>query len=182
MVLVGCGSSGVRPAAYGRTAGSSHPAGAQHMITVPGSFDDYTRMTGADADRVIQTIRNAQAQQNSVYAAKMKIGVYQRRGDARQRLAFLGLAAGDHPTIAQELRTNPPSFEVDSALAAMPLSGPKDYPPGPLGGVLRCAPGSHGGAGCAWGDGSTVGVVASSIASADELARVTLALRKAAER
>ncbi|MCO5992245.1 hypothetical protein [Actinoallomurus rhizosphaericola] len=180
MVLIGCGSSGVRTTAYGRTASPS--AGAQRRITVPGSFDDYTRMTGPDAERVIQAIRDAQAKQNAAYAAKMRIGIYERRGNAQQRIAFLGLAAGDHPDIAKELRANPPSFEVDSALAAMPLTGPKDYPPGPLGGVLRCAAGAQGGAGCAWGDGSTLGVVAGSAASADELAKTALALRTAAER
>ncbi|GAA0364052.1 hypothetical protein NE235_16395 [Actinoallomurus spadix] len=181
MVLAGCGSPGVRTAAYDRTA-SPPASAAQRRITVPGSFDDYTRQTGPEADRVVQTIRDAQAKQNAAYAAKMKIGVYQRRGNAQQRIAFLGLAAGDHPAIAQELRANPPSFEVDSALAAMPLSGPKDYPPGAFGGVLRCAAGAQGGAGCAWGDGSTLGVVAGSGTSADELAKATVALRKAAER
>ncbi|WP_433183331.1 hypothetical protein [Actinoallomurus sp. CA-150999] len=180
--VAGCGSSsGARTAAYGGTAGPS-PAGTQRTIKVPDSFAEYTRVTSADAERVIQDIRKAQAQQNPVFAAKMKIAVFQRHGDAHQRIAFIGLAAGDHPTIAQELRRNPPKTEVDSALAAMPLSGPKDYPAGPLGGALRCAPGSRGGAGCAWADGSTVGVVAGSAPSADELARTTLALRNAAER
>ncbi|MFL6055696.1 MAG: hypothetical protein ACJ72W_22760 [Actinoallomurus sp.] len=159
----------------------SSTAGAQRRIKVPDAFDDYTRSTGADAQRVIQAIRQAQAQGNSIFAANMKLGVYQRRGNAQQRLAFLGLAGGDHPSIAQELQANPPAAEVNSALAAMPLTAPKDYPAGPLGGVLRCAPGSHGGAGCAWGDGSTIGVVAASTVSAEELARATLALRNAAE-
>ncbi|GAA4626317.1 hypothetical protein GCM10023196_034080 [Actinoallomurus vinaceus] len=179
--VTACGSSpGARMEAYGTTSTASPTA--QRTIRVPDSFADYTRLTSADAQRVIQDIRKAQAQQNPVFAAKMKIAVFQRHGDAHQRIAFIGLAAGDHPTIAQELRSNPPSAEVDSALAAMPLSGPKDYPTGPLGGALRCAPGSRGGAGCAWADGSTVGVVASSVPSADELARTTLALRNAAER
>jgi hypothetical protein len=169
-------------AAYGTTSSPSPSAGAQRTIRIPDSFGDYTRMTGADAQGVIEAIRKAQAQQNPVFAAKMKIAVYERHGNAQQRIAFIGLAAGDHPTIAQELRSNPPSAEVDSALAAMPLTGPKDYPAGHLGGTLRCAAGSHGGAGCAWGDGSTVGVVAGSAPSADELARTTLALRNAAER
>jgi hypothetical protein len=177
----GCGSSsGARTAAYGTTASPSPTA--QRTIRLPDSFADYTRLTSADAQRVIQDIRKVQAQQNPVFAAKMRIAVFQRHGEAHQRIAFIGLAAGDHPTIAQELRRNPPSAEVDSALAAMPLSGPKDYPAGPLGGTLRCAPGSRGGAGCAWADGSTVGVVAGSAPSADELARTTLALRNAAER
>jgi hypothetical protein len=181
-LIAGCGpSSGTKEAAYPVASSPSSTAGAQRRIRVPDSFDDYTRMTGAEAQRVIQAIRKAQAQQNPVFAANMKLGVYQKRGSAQQRLAFLGLAGGDHPTIAQELRSNPPAAEVNSALAAMPLTAPKDYPAGPLGGVLRCAPGAHGGAGCAWGDGATVGVVAASAASADELARTTLALRNAAE-
>jgi hypothetical protein len=178
----GCGStSRARTAAYGTRSASSPTARTQRTLRIPDSFDGYTRSTGPDAQQVVQAIRKAQEQQNAVFAAKMKVAIYQRRDNARQRVAFIGLAAADDPAIAQELRTNPPAAEVDAALAAMPLSRPKDYPAGPLGGVLRCAGGARGGAGCAWGDGSTVGVVAGSASTPDELARATLALRNAAE-
>src|SRR5690242_5767556 len=83
----GCGSSsGARTAAYGTTASPSPTA--QRTIKVPDSFAGYTRLTSADAQRVIQDIRKAQAQQNPVFAAKMKIAVFQRHGDAHQRIAF----------------------------------------------------------------------------------------------
>lgn len=174
------------PAGPGRTAHAatsppSPPTGAQRAMTTPDSFDGYVRMTGPDAQRVIQDIRTAQAHQNTVFAEKMRIAIYTKRGDPRQRVAFIGMAASDHPVIAQELQSTPPPVEVDSALRAMPLTAPKDYSPGPLGGVLRCAAGTRQGAGCAWADGSTVGVVAASASSAEELARTTLALRNAAE-
>ena len=169
------------PAGSCPAAAQPSPTGAQRTLTVPESFGDYKRLSGSDAEGVIQAIRKAQSQQNPAFAAKMKIAVYERRGDAGHRIAFIGLAAGDDPTIARELRSNPPSAEVDSALKAMPLSPPKDYPAGPLGGTLRCAGGTSNGAGCAWADGSTVGVVAGSASSADDLARTTLALRTAAE-
>jgi hypothetical protein len=90
------------------------------------------------------------------------------------------------PAIANELKSRSASEEVDSTFLGMGLGDAKDYPAGPLGGVLRSGTGPLGGgtaAACAWADSSTVGAVltpqSGSVAS---LAGTTLDLRNAAER
>jgi hypothetical protein len=164
-------------------------AGGHHSLTVPESVGPYHRMTGSVADRLAATMRKSMNQdQSGKYAdvyAKSKIAIYSKNGDAAHPLIFVGLSADDSPSIAEELRTRTPSEEVDSTFLGMGLGDAKDFPPGPLGGVLRCGTGPMSGstaAACAWADSSTVGaVITPSSSSAATVAGTTLDLRNAAE-
>lgn len=163
--------------------------GGNRTLTVPESVGPYRRMTGSVADRLAETMRKSMNQDSSgkyadVYA-KSKIAIYAKNGDSTHPLIFVGLSANDSPAVAEELRTRTPSEEVDSTFLGMGLGDAKDYPPGPLGGVLRCGTGPMGGssaAACAWADSSTVGaLITPQSDSAATLAGTTLDLRNAAE-
>ena len=168
---------------------SAVDAGGHHSLTVPESVGPYRRMTGSVANRLAETMRKSMnQQQNGKYAdvyAKSRIAIYAKNGDATHPLIFVGLSADDSPSVAEELKTHTPSEEVDSTFLGMGLGDAKDYPPGPLGGVLRCGTGTTGGStasACAWADSSTVGaLMAPSSTSAATLAGTTLDLRNAAE-
>ena len=169
---------------------SAVDAGGHHSLTVPKSVGPYRRMTGSVAERLAETMRKSMNQdQSGKYAdvyAKSKIAIYAKNGDAAHPLIFVGLAADDSPSIAEELKSRTPSEEVDSTFLGMGLGDAKDYPPGPLGGVLRCGTGPMSGStatACSWADSSTVGaVIAPSSSGAATLAGTTLDLRNAAER
>jgi hypothetical protein len=198
--IIGVASGGDKPASAASPlssgASSSSAAatpssgdGGNHTLTLPATVGPYHRMTGTVADRLAETMRKAMNQDSSgkyadVYA-KSKIAIYAKNGDATRPLIFVGLSANDSPSIAEELRTRTPSEEVDSTFLGMGLGDAKDYPPGPLGGVLRCGTGPMGGstaAACAWADSSTVGaLIAPQSGSAAALAGTTLDLRNAAE-
>lgn len=178
------------PLASGSPSASSPVnSGGHHSLTVPESVGPYHRMSGSIADRLAATMRKSMNQdQNGKYAdvyAKAKIAIYSKNGDTTHPVIFVGLSADDSPTIAEELRSRTPSDEVDSTFLGMGLGDAKDYPPGPLGGVLRCGTGPMGGstaAACAWADSSTVGaLIAPGSGSAATLAGATLELRNAAE-
>ena len=123
---------------------------------------------------------------DKVTAKSGKMRVYAKDGDATHPLIFVGMSGNDSPAIANELKSRSASEEVDSTFLGMGVGDAKDYPAGPLGGVLRCGTGPLGGGtatACAWADSSTVGAVLTpqggSVAS---LAGTTLDLRNAAER
>lgn len=168
---------------------SAVDAGGGHSLTVPETVGPYRRMTGSIADRLAETMRKSMNQdQSGKYAdvyAKAKIAIYSKSGDTTHQLIFVGLSADDSPSIAEELKSRTPSEEVDSTFLGMGLGDAKDYPPGPLGGVLRCGTGPMGSstaAACAWADSSTVGaLIAPESDSAATLAGTTLDLRNAAE-
>lgn len=166
------------------------PPGGMRSITLPASVDGYRRQTGEVADRMAENLRKAmeaaQSQHGTEYG-KAKIGIYQRAGDRGRPLIFVGLPGKDIPQLAAELRSRPPSDEVDSVFMGMGIMDAKDFPAGPLGGVLRCGKGNAGGtsaaAACVWADGSVVGLAMTPLsADVPGLARLTLALRNAAER
>lgn len=187
-----------KPVAASSSASSSSSSGAtppvtggggHHTLTVPETVGPYRRMTGSVADRLAETMRKSMNQDSSgkyadVYA-KSKIAIYSKNGDATHPLIFVGLSADDSPSIAQELQSRTPSEEVDSTFLGMGIGDAKDYPAGPLGGVLRCGTGPMSGstaAACAWADSSTVGaLITPGTGSAADLAATTLDLRNAAE-
>jgi hypothetical protein len=173
------------------TPSPSFPAagGLPHSIVVPTEFDDYSRLTGSVADRLIESMRKSAGSQEGPYAEavnKSKVAIYTQNGDATQRLIFVGVSGNDSPTIAEELQSRTPSEEVDSTFLGMGITDTKDYPAGPLGGVLRCGVGTVSGgtraAACAWADSSTVGsLLTPADVALEDLAHTTLDLRSAAE-
>lgn len=200
IVTLTSSGDGGKPAAASSppaSAPSSSPAttppatdgGGNRTLTVPETVGPYRRMTGSVADRIAETMRKSMNQDSTgkyadVYA-KSKIAIYSKNGDTTHPLIFVGLSGNDSPTLAQELQTRSPSEEVDSTFLGMGMGDAKDYPPGPLGGVLRCGTGTMSGstaAACAWADSSTVGaLITPQSGSAAELAGTTLDLRNAAE-
>jgi hypothetical protein len=193
-VLIGVASSSgddEKPAAAsGAASPSGSPstvdAGVPHTLTVPRSVGGYRRMTGSVANRLSSTMRKSMGEGSDadVYA-KAKIAIYTRSSDAEHPLIYVGMSASDSPVIAQELKSNSPSQEVDSMFIGMGIGDAKDYPAGPLGGNLRCGKGPLSGStatACAWADSSTAGLLlAPATSNVTRLARTTLALRNAAE-
>jgi hypothetical protein len=196
--LIGLSASGddKKPAAATTSTApspSSSPsavdAGLPHSIVVPRSVGDYRQMTGSVADRIAATMRKSMGQSQGAYAeaySKAKIAIYSKNGDAAHPLIFVGMAGNDSPAIANELKSRSASEEVDSTFLGMGLGDAKDYPAGPLGGVLRCGTGPLGAgtaAACAWADSSTVGAVLTpQSGEVESLAGTTVDLRNAAER
>lgn len=161
---------------------------AARAIKVPRTFGGYRRLTGGTADRTAQSMRksmNEDGKDADLYA-KAKIAIYAKTSDSTQELFFIGLSSSDNPAIAQELKSNSPSEEADSAFIGMGIGDPKDYPAGPLGGVLRCGVTTTQGiteTACAWADSSTSGItVVANSRNTKALASTTLKLRTAAER
>jgi hypothetical protein len=182
-------ASASSPLASGSSTPPADSGGGHHMLTVPETVGPYHRMTGSVADRLAETMRKSMNQDSSgkyadVYA-KSKIAIYSKNGDSTHPLIFVGLSADDSPSVAQELQSRTPSEEVDSTFLGMGLGDAKDFPPGPLGGVLRCGTGPMGGssaAACAWADSSTVGaLITPQSDDSAALAGTTLDLRNAAE-
>jgi hypothetical protein len=163
--------------------------GVPHSIVVPSEFDDYHRLTGSVADRLIESMRKSAGSEGGTYAEavnKSKVAIFTRNGDDTQRLIFVGVSGNDSPVIAAELRSRTPSEEVDSTFLGMGITDTKDFPAGPLGGVLRCGNGTVSGgtkaAACAWADSSTVGSLLTPAGiELEDLAHTTLDLRSAAE-
>lgn len=188
------GGSAVEPAGFAAPApvgpaATPPPSGGMRSMTVPDSVDGYRRQTGQVADRMAENLRQAMESAQKQYGAaygKAKIGIYQRPGDTAHPLIFVGLPGRDIPQLAAELRSRPSSDEVDSVFMGMGIMDAKDYPAGPLGGVLRCGKGNTGGtataAACVWADGSVVGLTMTPLAAdVPGLARLSLSLRNAAE-
>jgi hypothetical protein len=194
---VGVASSGDdKPAAATSSAPSpsSTPtspvdADVPHSIVVPQSVGDYRRLNGSVADRLASTMRKSMGDSADGYAevyAKAKIAIYTKNGNTQRPLIFVGLVGSDSPQLAEELKAQTPSEEVDSTFLGMGISDADDYPAGPLGGALRCGTGPVGGgtaAACAWADSSTVGMlIETGESGVPALAKTTLDLRNAAER
>lgn len=173
---------------HARAAATTPAPGAGRTVRIPESVAGYRRITGGVADRMTENLRRSMKQQNQYGTAysKAKIAIYAKPGRSEQPLIFVGLPGRDIPELAAELRSRPPSEEVDSIFMGMGVLNAKDYPAGPLGGVLRCGKGASDGNGnaaaCVWADGSVVGLVMTPLNSdVPGLARTTLALRNAAE-
>lgn len=193
--VIGASSRGDKSAdASPASPASASPSAAgadvpQHTIKVPKTFGGYRRITGDVADRLTQTMRKSMDKEgNGKYAglyAKAKIAIYAKKSDATQTLVFIGLASSDGPAVARELKSTSPSDEADAAFVGMGIGQTKDFPAGPLGGVLRCGAGSMEGSGmaaCTWADSSTAGLVlVPESRNATALAGSTLKLRNAAE-
>lgn len=190
-------SSGNKPKPHATGAAPSAPqespadttspdTGTGRSLVIPASAGGYRHLTGSVADRTASGMRRAMTKSQGQYAdvyAKAKIAIYRKSSDAQQSLIFIGMSGSDSPQIAAELQSRSASDEVDSVFMGMGVTDANDYPAGPLGGVLRCGKGATGSnAGCAWADGSVVGMVVAPLDSnVTTLARTTLALRNAAE-
>jgi hypothetical protein len=112
-----------------------------------------------------------------------KFGIHTRAG-ATSRLFFIGFSATGTPQVASILRSQPPSEGLDSFFLGAGVSNANDFPPGPLGGVLRCGKTTRAVVPvtmCAWDDSSVLALVAEPGTSESRLARVALAFRGAAE-
>ncbi|MCW2861511.1 MAG: hypothetical protein JWP48_3219 [Actinoallomurus sp.] len=193
-VLIGVASSSgdKKPAAAtsGAPSPSSSPsevdAGVPHSLTVPKSVGGYRRLTGSVANRLSSTMRKSMGEGSDagVYS-KARIAIYTKNGNSTRPLIFVGMSASDSPAIAEELKSNSPSQEVDSMFVGMGLGDAKDYPAGPLGGDLRCGKGPMSdttATACAWADSSTAGLlIAPDTGGVAALAATTLSLRNAAE-
>jgi hypothetical protein len=163
------------------TAPSSSPAVLPHSIEVPRSFGDFVRMSGDIADRTARSVRKQAVGRQGRAFAKAKIGLYKRRAVAGPEILFFGFSASD-TYIAEQLRELSPSEVADSFFFG---THSKNYPAGPLGGVLRCAKDTVKGrkeAACVWVDDSVVGMVFDAkVPDPVALARIALSLRNAAE-
>lgn len=204
VVVIGGGATALVAASSGDdkpsptpTAAASSPssspstvqAGGQHSIVLPESVGPYHHLTGSVADRLASTMRKAMGDSQGQYAeaySKAKIAIYSKNGDTTHALIFVGLSGSDSPSIANELQSRSSSEEVDATFLGMGIGDAKDYPPGPLGGVLRCGTGPLSGnsaAACAWADSSTLGaLIVPGTSDTASLAGTTLDLRNAAER
>lgn len=195
---VGVASSGddkKSASASGVASPSSAPtspvdSGVPHSIVTPASVGPYKRLNGSLANRLASTMRKSMgASGDSQYAdvyRTAKIAIYSKDGDTERPLIFVGLQGSDSPQIAEELKSNSPSQEVDATFLGMGIGDAEDYPAGPLGGALRCGTGAVGAgnaAACAWADSSTVGMVIQTGGNdVKALSKTTLDLRNSAER
>lgn len=160
-----------------------------HSIVPPRSVGTYRRLTGNVADRSIRKMRQAMTQEGGQYAeiySKSKIAIYTDGGGMVRPLIFIGMAGKDSPMLAEEMRKDSPSDEVDQMFLGAGVGQAKDYTAGPLGGVLRCGSGAFDGGramSCVWADSSTVAMLLQPRGkSSAKLAGLTLRLRNAAER
>jgi len=111
-----------------------------------------------------------------------KIGFYTKTGF--DPVFFLGFSADQTPRIASFLSAQPPSQTLDSFLLGAGISATKDFPAGPLGGVIRCGHSTGTSSRvtvCAWADRSVLALLSERNARASDLALVALAFRVAAE-
>ncbi|GAA4628368.1 hypothetical protein GCM10023196_044390 [Actinoallomurus vinaceus] len=162
-------------------------AGPSHTITVPDSIDQYNRLTGNVADRVIASMRAAAAK-NTGEAARADaaaIAVYDKNQKPDQRLIFIGFTTDADPEMGRELRSHSASHEADGLFRGEGhFSSQRDFEAGRFGGVLRCGTGDAGfsfSSMCVWVDGSTVGMLLATKAAADDLAGTAFDFRNAAE-
>jgi hypothetical protein len=96
-------------------------------------------------------------------------------------IVFIGFSVQGTPQVASILRSESSGQRLDSFLLGAGVSSTKDFPAGPLGGVLRCGQSSESITFCAWDDSSVLVVLAEADTNASKLARVALAFRTAAE-
>jgi hypothetical protein len=123
-------------------------------LEIPGSAAGYGQLKGSIAKRSIQQMRRSMGRTSAV-SGKAKIALYTK---GSSHLIFFGISGADDPEIAAEL-SNSPSSSVDSVFVGGGIRGPKDYPAGSMGGVLRCAKTRQQGvslAMCAWADPSVL--------------------------
>lgn len=87
-------------------------------------------------------------------------GIWHGSPAALRCLVFLGFSVTDTPQVAPILRSQSPSAGLDSFMLGAGVANTRDYPAGPLGGVLRCGGKTVSGIWvtiCAWADGSVLG-------------------------
>ena len=176
------GSSGSRT----RPGGSTSPATAVHTLTLPMTAAGYTHMTGNVGKRLAAATRkraekgagNVSGPWASAYAAA-PIGFYSKPGASP--IVFIGFSVGRTPQVASILCSQSPAQGLDSFFLGAAVASTKDFPAGPLGGVLRCGHANATVILCAWDDSSVLVVLAEADTNSSKLARVALAFRTVAE-
>jgi hypothetical protein len=169
-----------------QTDSSTSHSAEVHTLTLPRTAAGYTRMTGNVGKRLVATVRKRAKKQAANGAGSWvgayevaPIGFYAKAGASP--LVFIGFSVGTTPQIAPILRSQGPAHRLDSFLLGAGVSSTKDFPKGPLGGVLRCGQSRSGSILCAWADRSVLVVIAEADTTASKLAPVALAFRNAAE-
>jgi hypothetical protein len=161
-------------------------------IVLPRSIDGYRKVGGPGPAQTAKGLRRLIGIGRSAdVASTAKIATYERNGNPKRSLVFIGLSALGGPAIAEELRTHSPAEEVAATFTSLQMSGAIEFPAGPLGGVLRCGfrpiDGFTSGGGvpgtCVWADRWTIGaILAPPGTSLEMLAGLTLGARDTAER
>jgi hypothetical protein len=165
-------------------ADTSHPA-QSHTLTLPRTAAGYTRMSGNVGKRIVGNVRKRAHKSvagSGPWASAYDvapIGVYDKAGASP--MLFIGFSADRTPQVAPMLRAQSPGEGIDSFLLGAGVSSTKDFPAGPLGGVLRCGQSRNSLIYCAWDDSSVLAVLAEANTTASKLAHVALAFREAAE-
>jgi hypothetical protein len=168
------------------SSGTSSAAAAPTSTTLrsPKSIGSYRRETGNVAKRLIDDLRKDFAdtyRDADKDASKMKAAVYSNDDD--DFLIFIGFTVVDSPGIGRELRSKSPSYTVDMMALGAGISNTKDFPTGPLGGILRCGQQrKEQGAMCVWATQEVIGMLLSVELPHERLAKITLKFRKVAER
>jgi hypothetical protein len=171
-------------AAIGLASGKKDKAvsGPPRTMTVPASSNGYMLMSGNVADRVAEEMKSSMTSKSNPGGntfSNAKIGIYTKGSADQPSMIFLGLSAADTPAFAKELKNRSQSAEVDTAFIGAGIKDTKDFPAGPLGGVMRCGHKVEGAATlqmCVWIDHATMGLVLP-IDAADEDAAAAIALK-----
>lgn len=146
----------------GRTYDNGSPG---HRLRVPDASGRYTRMTGPDADRLLEQTKDELLSSDPTYRdlfATAKVGIYSRPGLPEPALVFIGFAGADDWTTQQQLNAQPAALVLDDVFAGAGVTDPTDVDAGPLHGVMRCADELPSRASvdlCAWADRSSLGLV-----------------------
>jgi len=169
-------------------AKASHAA-VVHTFKLPASAAGFKRTTGNVSRRLVAALRRrakrAAAKVSPAWAeafAKAKIGIYTKPG--AEALVVIAFSARG-TRFASILRSQSPSELLDSFFLGARISSTKDFPPGRLGGVLRCGrstKGSYRGTLCAWGDKSVLATLVQDGTPRFRLARIARRFRVRAER
>lgn len=176
---------------------SSERAAPQHTLSLPRSFDSYTRLDILPGSRVATLFAAGTATFRGVGIDDLDsalVGIYGSLDDTKPSMLFIGFRADQSPTIGSGLHAEPAG-----AIAAQVLDepgstiSPQPADAGPLGGAIRCATvvlnGALASAGV-WADHDTLGIVlidnasltANTAQSANRrTATITRAFRSAAE-
>lgn len=176
------------PQATATKSGAAPSAAPEaRTLSLPGSAAGYHRMSGNVAQRLVARMRQQAAGQAAPAGRtwarafqQAKISLYTRPG---QQLIFMGFSTAGNPQLSALLRRSP-STGLDGFFAGAGAANTKDFPAGPLGGILRCGVASRAGTQltiCAWTDPSVLGVTMVPGTPLRRLARVTRVFRAAAE-
>ena len=163
----------------GRTYDNGSPG---HRLRLPDASGSYTRMTGPDADRLLEQARDQLLSSDPTLRdsfANAKIGIYSRPGVSGPALVFVGFAGAENWITQQQLNAEPSSLVLDEVFEGAGVTDSTDVDAGPLRGAMRCTdevPGQPVMDLCAWADRSSLGLVMIGKAAAREPA-ASIALR-----